>query len=115
MSHESLHVTTAHLRELAAKHSQAAAEVTLATELVSGVSGAVRASHGVIAWSTAGAIEAIELARRAAGNSMARDSDAMGEKLTSAAGRYEAVDRDSGGRIDQQVRPGLTASASPPR
>jgi hypothetical protein len=104
MSRESLQVTTAHLRELAAKHGQAAAEITSATEVVSGVDSGIRTSHGVIAWSTAGAVEAIQHARRAAGSSVATESQALRDNLSAAAGRYEATDRASGSRLDKQIR-----------
>lgn len=105
MSRESLQVTTAHLRELAAKHGQAAAEVTAATEVVSGVDSGIRTSHGVIAWSTAAAVETIQQARRAAGNSVATESQALSGNLSAAAARYEAADRASGSRLDKQIRP----------
>lgn len=111
MSYEALQVTAAHLRELAAKHGQAAAEIATATESVSGVDRAISTSHGVIARSTAAAVEAIQLARRDAGNSVARASDGMGENLTSAADRYEATDRASGANIEQRLRLGQSASA----
>jgi len=103
MPRESLQVTTAHLRELAAKHGQAAAEITSAAEAVSGVDSGIRTSHGVIAWSTAGAVEAIQHARRDAGNSVAADAHALSDNLTAAAGRYEAADRASGARFDTQI------------
>ena len=60
MSYDALEVTTAHLRELAARHGQAAAEMTTAAGAVAGVDTRIRASHGVIAWSTAAAVEAIQ-------------------------------------------------------
>jgi hypothetical protein len=105
MSWESLQVTTAHLRELGAKHGQAAAEISSATEAVSGVDTAIRTSHGVIAWSTAGAVEAIQHARRDAGNSVAAESQALSEHLTAAAGRYETADHASGALLDRQLPP----------
>jgi hypothetical protein len=105
MSRESLQVTTAHLRELSAKHGQAAAEITSATEAVSGVDSAIRTSHGVIAWDTAGAVEAIQRARNAAGINVAANSIALSDNLTAAAGRYEAADRASGARLDRQIPP----------
>lgn len=104
MSREALQVTTAHLRELAAKHGRAAAEITSATAAVSGVDSAIRTSHGVIAWSTADAVEAIQQARRGAANELAAESHALSENLTAAARRYEATDRASGARLDQQIR-----------
>jgi len=111
MSRQALRVTTAHLRELAAKHGRAAAESTSATEAVSGVDSAIRTSHGVIAWSTAGAVEAVQQARRDAGESVAGESHALSENLTTTAGRYEATDRAAGARLDQQIRPGPTSPA----
>lgn len=116
MSREALQVTTAHLRELAAKHGQAAAEITSATEAVSGVDRAIRMSHGPIAWSTASAVEGIQQARRDAGNSVAGESAALSENLRSSADRYEATDHASGDDVDQQLRPDPTAATGqPPR
>ncbi len=105
MSGEALRVTTAHLRELAAKQAQAAAEITSATEVVDGVDTSLRISHGVIAWSTAGAVEAIQRARRAAGNEMAAISNGMSENLADAAAQYGQIDGAIGGRLDQETRP----------
>ncbi len=104
MSGEALRVTTAHLRELAAKQAQAAAEISSATEVVDGVDTAMRTTHGVIAWSTAGAVEAIQHARRAAGNEIAAVSTGMSENLADAARQYERVDGAMGGRLGQQMR-----------
>lgn len=104
MSREALQVTTAHLRELAAKHGQAAAEITSATEAVAGVDTEIRISHGVIAWATASAVEAVQQARREAGNSLAEGSHALNGNLRSAAERYEAADRASGEHLDKQIR-----------
>lgn len=111
MSGEALEVTTARLRELAARHGKAATEVALATGAVSGVDSAIRTSHGVIARSTAGAVEEIQKARRDAGDRMAGESRALSEKLIAAASRYEAADGASSARLDQQILPGPT----PPR
>jgi hypothetical protein len=105
MSGEALRVTTAHLRELAAKQAQAAAEITSATEVVDGVDTSVRMSHGVIAWSTASAVEAIQHARRTAGNGMATVSSGMSENLADAGSRYDQIDGALGGRLDQEMRP----------
>lgn len=112
MSHESLQVTTSHLRELAAKQSQAAAEITSATEAASGVCSAIRTSHGMIAWSTAGAVEAIQHARRIAGRNATDVSHSLNENLTFAADRYEATDNTSGVALDQQLHP---EPPTPPR
>jgi hypothetical protein len=98
MSGEALRVTTAHLRELAATQAQAA------TDVVDGVDASIRTTHGVIAWSTASAVAAIQHARRAAGNHIAAVSTGMSEKLTDAAGQYDRIDGAMGGRIGQQMR-----------
>lgn len=104
MSGETLRVTTAHLNELAAKQAQAAAEIISATEVVDGIDTSMRTTHGIIAWSTAGAVEAIAQARRAAGNHIAAISTGMSENLTDAASQYDRIDGAMGGRLGQQMR-----------
>jgi hypothetical protein len=103
MSGEVLRVTTSHLRELAAKQARAAAEITAATDVVEGVDTAMLRSHGVIAWSTAAAVQAIQPVRRAAGNHMAAASHAMSEDLRAAAARYAKIDGAMGARLDQEM------------
>lgn len=105
MSREALQVRTTHLRELAAKHGQAATEITSATEQIIGMADAVRSSHGVIAWSTADALATIEQLRRDTGNRLAFESALLSQKLTSAAEGYTATDRLSGTVVDQQIQP----------
>lgn len=104
MSGEVLRVTTSHLRELAAKQARVAAEITAATDVVEGVDTSMRISHGVIAWSTAAAVQAIQPVRRAAGNQMAAASHGMSEDLCAAAARYDQIDGAMGGRLDQEMR-----------
>lgn len=113
MSREALQVTTARLRELAAKHGQATAEIALAAEAASGVDSAVRRSHGVISLSTADAVEAVQQARRDAVESLANESRSLSEHLNAAASRYEATDRASEARLDRQIQPGLPAPRHP--
>lgn len=116
MPRESLQVNTAHLRDLAAKHEHAAAELASATDAVSAVDHGIRTSHGVIASSTASAVEAVQRARRAAGYRVAAESEALSGQLTAVAGRYETVDDSAGARLDAQLRPDPTARAPrPPR
>jgi hypothetical protein len=98
-----LRVTTAHVRELAAKQGQAAAEIVSATEVVTGVDTDVRWTHGIIAWSTAAAVEAATCARRDAGAKMGSVAHGLGAKLTSAAARYDGVDSTSSGRLDGEM------------
>ncbi|MGD9622829.1 MAG: ESX-1 secretion-associated protein [Mycolicibacterium sp.] len=103
MSREPLQIITIHLRELAAKQGWAATEITAATEAVTAIDQSVRRSHGVIAWSTASELEALQQIRREAGNGAASGSGALSQKLISAADRYRATDRESGTVLEQQV------------
>lgn len=96
-----LRVATVHLRELSAKQGQVSHELTAATAVVEGVATAVRGTHGSISWSTAGAVEAAQTARRAAGTGMARVSDNLSEKLTGAAGRYDNTDHDESQSLER--------------
>lgn len=101
MSEEDLRVTPAHLRDLAASHSLAAAAIASATETASGVDRSIHTSHGAIAWSTARALEAMHEVRRDAGYSVACESEALRRNLISAADRYGATDQASGAVLDQ--------------
>jgi hypothetical protein len=105
MSGDELRVTSAHVRELAAKQGQAAAEIRSATEVVHAVDTSVRMTHGVIAWSTAGAVEAAQAARRTAGGGMEAVSEDLNNKLGAAAAAYDEIDRAMGARLDGQMPP----------
>ncbi len=105
MSHDALQVTTTHLRELAARHGRAAAELTSATAAVCGADTRIRRSHGMIAWSTAAAVEALQHARQAAGHDVAAHSRTLGDDLTATAHRYETTDEVSADRLDARMRP----------
>jgi hypothetical protein len=100
-----LRVTTAHLRELAAKQRQAATEIGTATGVTRGVDLSVRLSHGVIAWSTADAVASAQQARATAGEAMERASDELGANLVGAAGRYDSSDGTAAHDLDGRVRP----------
>ena len=100
MSGDDLRVTSAHLRVLAAKQQDAAAEIRAATVVTEGVEAAVRSTHGVIASATASAVEAAQAARRTAGNKMAEVSDGLSHRLNDAATRYDQTDGAMGGRLD---------------
>jgi hypothetical protein len=91
---EDLRVTTAHLRELSTRQGHAAGALATATDVVTGVDSSLRWTHGPISWSTAGAVEAAQNARRTAGHSIARSSEALSEKLIAAARRYDHTDVD---------------------
>ncbi|WKG03626.1 ESX-1 secretion-associated protein [Mycolicibacterium sp. HK-90] len=99
-----LRVVTAHLHELSSRQGQAASGLTMATGAVDGVDSSVRATHGPISSSTATAVQAALNARRAAGTSLARASQHLGEKLADAAGRYDQTDSATGGVLDGTIR-----------
>lgn len=99
-----LRVSTAHLHELSAKHSQAATSLAVATGVVEGVGASVRVTHGPISSSTAEAVEAALNARRAAGTGMARVSHDLGDKLNHAAGGYNRTDSTMSGALHGTVR-----------
>lgn len=103
MSNETLHVATGHLRELAAKQGQAAAELTSAADLVDGVDTRMRVSHGVVAWACAGAVETVQQARRRAAHRIAGRSTALSGGLADAAARYQSTDDTSGADLDRQM------------
>lgn len=96
MPSENLRVTTAHLRELAARHDQAAGELTAATGVVAGVDHLVRISHGSVAALTAQELSTIEQARRAAGRDVVGASPQLGGDLSAAASHYDTTDHLSG-------------------
>ncbi len=98
-----LQVTTAQLRELAAKQGQAAAEIRSATEVTGGVDTSVRISHGVIADATAHAIEAAANSRHQSAVVIGNVSASLGADLTVAASRYDDADGQAGSRLGGQV------------
>jgi hypothetical protein len=100
-----LRVTTAHLRELAAKQRQAATEMRSAAEVADGVDTSVRETHGVIAWATAAAAEAVQNARRAAGSAVEGVSEGMADNLNVSAAAYDRIDGLAGGRLGDQIQP----------
>jgi hypothetical protein len=100
-----LRVTTAHLRELAAKQRQAATEIGSAAEVADGVDTSVRMTHGVISWSTAAAVEAVQNARRVAGSGMEGVSEGMADTLDASAAAYDRIDGLAGGRLGDQMQP----------
>jgi hypothetical protein len=100
-----LRVITAHLRELATKQGRAAAAIESATSAPVGVDTSVRHTHGVIAWSTAAAVEAIVHARHGAGARMEGVSEGMATDLKDAAAAYDRIDGMAGSAIDDQMPP----------
>ena len=104
MSSDALRVTTAHLQELAATHSRAAAEMMAAGHLVAGVEGRVRNSHGMVALPTAHIVGRIEEIRHIAGRRVSAESHALRWSLDSMAHAYIATDSVSGQDMDRFLR-----------
>jgi hypothetical protein len=100
-----LRVTSAHIRELAAKQRQAAADIDSVTGVVEGVSASVRTTHGAIALATVSAVEAVQSARGVAGNAMAAVSEGLGDRLDVAATAYDGTDQTMGGALHHEMRP----------
>ena len=97
---EDLRVTTAHLRELSVRQGHAAGELARATDVVTSVDSSLRWTHGSISWSTAGAVEAAQNARRTAGLGIAMCSAGLSEKLSAAAQRYDHTDEHRAARLE---------------
>jgi hypothetical protein len=108
MSGDDLRVTTAHLGELAVKQGRAAGGIRSATLLTEGAEAAVRTTHGSIAAASVSALAAVLAARRSAGSKMAEVSDALCDKLTEAANRYDQADDAMSGILRAQMQTGQT-------
>jgi hypothetical protein len=101
-----LHVTTAHLADLAVKQGKAAAEIRAATFAVAGIDAELRTTHGSIAAATSSAFDAVLAARRSAGTRMAEVSDDLCDKLADAARRYDMVDGALGAAAGAEMQTG---------
>lgn len=101
---DDLRVATAHLRALSARQGQAATEIQAATQVTRGVDTSVRVSHGVIAASTAAAVDAANRAREAAGTSIGRTSAALDDDLGAAGSRYDGTDGCAGDLLGARMR-----------
>lgn len=100
-----LQVTTDHLRDLAATHTAAAAEVDEAHEVATDLARSLAASHGVIAASTAAVVTDLQAVRRQCVAAIAAEGRAFGANVDAAAGRYESTDDSGGVVLDRQVHP----------
>ncbi len=105
MPHHELRVTTAHLHDLAATQTRAAADITSASQLAADTDHRIRSSHGVIASDMADAVTALQRSRRNCGMWLVEKAETLGANLTEAARRYEASDERAGAEIDQQLQP----------
>lgn len=61
-------------------------------EVADGVETSVLAIHGLIAWSAATAVEAVQDVRRAAGSGMKGVVEEMADMLDASAGTYDRID-----------------------
>ncbi len=100
-----LRVTPGHLRDLAQKHGDAAAQIGQATGLVDGVSESVLRTHGQVCSTAAAAAERVAEARRRACIALQTMSQAHEANLNTAASQYVRVDTEGGSSIDEEMLP----------
>ena len=98
-----LRVTPSHLRQLADKHGDTAAQIGLATNLVDDVAEAVLRTHGQVCSAAAAAAEQVAEARRRACIALETTSQAHEANLNTAAAQYVRTDAESRGSIDEQM------------
>ena len=103
---QELRVETTELRSLATHQREAATALAAAARTTNGVGANVLSTHGVIATSTAMAVDAVDAARGAAAAAMQSVSAHMSESLTIAAARYDHTDGAEGRNLDRQIPTG---------
>lgn len=99
MSDYDVKVLTDHLHELAGKQESAAGRVRMADEKVSGLSGDVLHTHGLVCWATHSAIGEAEGLRHTAAVNMYKASIDLRDRLNWAADNYTDADWVSGRNI----------------
>lgn len=100
-----LRATPSHLRDLAQKHGDAAAQIGQATNLVDEVAGSVRRTHGNVCNTAATAAEQVAEARKRACIALETTSQAHEANLNTAATQYVATDGHHANSIGQQMPP----------
>jgi hypothetical protein len=98
-----LRATPSHLRDLAQKHGDAAAQIGLATNVVDEVAGAVLRTHGTVCSTAATAAEQVAEARKRACIALETTSQAHEANLDTAASQYVATDGHHANSINQQM------------
>jgi hypothetical protein len=98
-----LRVTEAHLRELAAKQGEAAADIQSATDAADSLGAAVGSTHGPISSATAAAVRAAESARGQACAQTAAESRDMQDRLEASATAYASVDQSASRALSTQI------------
>lgn len=100
-----LKVVTAHVRELAVKQGEIAAEIAPAQAATNGVTWNVTVSHGLICTSASVALAEANTARGLACAAMQKTSLGLQNALGAAALRYDTADAQSSGSLDQTMHP----------
>jgi hypothetical protein len=89
---KNLNVLTGHIRHLAEQQQQAVNQITGANRAIVDPARNVQDTHGLVCGATNLAVSAAEKARRAAGGALFKASTELGEKLNTAAARYDHTD-----------------------
>jgi methyl-accepting chemotaxis protein len=89
---KNLKVLTDHIRHLAERQQQAVNQITGANRSIVDPARNVQDTHGMVCEATHLAVSAAEEARRAAGGALFKVSTELGEKLNTAAARYDHTD-----------------------
>jgi hypothetical protein len=100
-----LRVTSAHVRELAARQAAAAAQIQQAAAAAEGTTASMAVTHGFVCAPAILAVQAAEAARSAACAAMAAVSTDLNENLTTAATVYDDVDAQSGQNLSGEMHP----------
>ncbi|WP_019970328.1 ESX-1 secretion-associated protein [Mycobacterium sp. 141] len=87
-----LNVTTAHLRELASRQTEAAGAIAEAAAATQGTTMNMWSSHGTVCSATNMAVMAADGARRSACAAAAKVSSTLSEMLDTAAAQYDQTD-----------------------
>lgn len=100
---DELRIAPSHLRDLAQKHGDAAAQIGQATGLVDDVAESVLRTHGTVCSTAATAAKEVAEARKRACIALETTSQAHQSNLDTAATQYLTTDGQSAHSIDQQV------------
>lgn len=96
---KNLGVLTDHIRHLAERQQDAVNKITGANRSIVDPALNVKDTHGMVCEATHLAVTAVEEARRDAGSALFKVSTELGQKLTTAAARYDHTDDASAAAI----------------
>lgn len=102
---EELKVLTAHVRELAVKQGEIAAEIAPAQAATAGVTWDVTVSHGLICAPASVALAGANTARGLACTAMQKTAEDLQDALGAAALRYDTTDAQAAGSLDHTIHP----------